>query len=90
MKVFELMSPTCVPCKMLRAKLEAMKSDKLEVYSVDLTADFPQGLPENIRVRASEIRSTPHLIVLNDGGEVILDEHGTFGSLEKIKNSFTK
>lgn len=103
-RIYELMSPSCVPCKILKPRLEDIKKDypEVEVVYIDLTKylnmsdediNNDKDLPKGIREEIGEIRSTPHLFVL-EGDKVLLNKHGDARVLIEIKeickNHFTK
>lgn len=86
-KITEFYSPTCVPCKMLRARLEDIANN---TSGVEL--EFINALNDD-RAIGKGIKSCPHIIVTENEKELI-NEHGSFQTLDKIKeilkNSFTE
>lgn len=83
MKIKEFYSPTCVPCKMIRRKLEALAKDYPEVIEVE----FINGLENMDMCRGLGILGFPHIIVEDNEGKEVINEHGTLSTISKIQST---
>lgn len=96
MTLYELYSPSCVPCKMLKPRLEDLKKEypdlKIEYFNLMDYISRPleevkedKSIPEALKSAVDSIKGTPHLVLVGDNGEILLNEHGGFNILGKVK-----
>lgn len=83
--VTEYFSPTCVPCKLLKLRLQAMqtaKPDCISVKFVDATTDS--------EAKELGIQSCPHLIVKDEQGKELLNQHADLSIVQKLEKLMTE
>ena len=101
MILYELYSPTCVPCKMLKPRFEDLKKEypSLEVRYLNLmeyvnrpleSVMEDENLPKAIRENIDSIKGTPHVFLLDEEGNAVLNKHADFNILQEIKTFLQK
>lgn len=66
MKIIELYSPTCMPCKILDKRIQDIIKDHPEVEYNHLNAlEHPEY----------NVQGTPHVIIIEDDGTEIYNQH---------------
>lgn len=101
MVLYELYSPSCIPCKMLKPRLEDLMKEypSLEVRFLNLM-DYvhkpldeimkDKSIPKAIREGIDSIKGTPHVFLLDDEGNTILNKHADFTILQEVKKYLKK
>ena len=102
MKIVEIFSPTCIPCKMLKPRLEDLKKEYpnsnlefqfiniMDYYNIDPELiEKDTSLPQAVRDNIDSIKGTPHIFLLDDEGNTLINKHADFTILQEIK-SFLK
>ena len=84
--ITEYFSPTCVPCKLLKTRLQALESTdlrgKIEVEFVDATVDP--------KAKELGIRSCPYLIIRDEEGKELMNQHVGLGVISDIHEMVEK
>ena len=78
--ITEYYSPTCIPCKLLKTRLQLLADvelkGKIEVEFVDATTDS--------KAKELGIQSCPHLIITNDKEEELMNKHVNLAVVNEI------
>ena len=84
--ITEYFSPTCIPCKLLKTRLQTMAAvelkGKIEVEFVDATTDP--------KAKELGIQSCPHLIITNGEGKELMNQHVGLGVISDIREMVEK
>lgn len=79
--ITEYYSPTCIPCKLLKTKLQKMAEielkGKIEVEFIDATTDP--------KAKELGIQSCPHIIVTDDSGKELMNKHADLRTPSEIQ-----
>ena len=81
MKIVEYFSPTCIPCKILKSRLESLKQDypEVDIQFVNVIENPTKG-----------IQGVPHLWVQADTGEILINERVDLTVIKKLKDLLDK